>query len=635
MKIDPSMDAPPREMLDFSTFEGVQAYCEQRHFDIIIHAGAITNKFNEKVDEEYIRSNIIGTANIVLWCMKRGIRLVYISSDYVYPGEQGGYSEESVLLPVNRYAKSKLGGEMSVQLYDDSLIIRTSFYSDLAFPRACTDQYTSRISIVDAAKAIYKLAKLDHVRGVINLGSKSRRSLYQIVRDEFNPSMTACKRKDIRISYPIPPDSSLNTDRYYRMIEAPVLEPKTPHSCRVCGSSALYKYLDLGVMPLPNSYLREEDLSFAEFKEELTLQLCENCGLSQLTKVVPPDLMFRNYLYVSSTTETIRKHCEEFAKTSVEAAGAKEGDLVLDIASNDGCLLSQFRELGMKVLGVDPAENLAKEANAAGITTLCYYWSKNIAKDIASRFGPPKVITAMNVFGHVEDVHEFVEAVADYMATGATFIIECPYICDFIDNCEFDTAYHEHLSYFGIHPLSVVMRMHGLEIFDVDYFAEIHGGTIRVFVSRVGDYAINPRVEQFMKREKDFGIKNRAVYESFAEKVSKNKQKMRAILQREYGKGKVIWAYGASAKGNTLMNYLGVTSDLVPAVIDDNEKKWGLYAPGSHMRIVGIEELRKHKIDHLLLLAWNFKKEIVQRCQATGYTGSFILPVPEPKVVYH
>jgi SAM-dependent methyltransferase len=413
----------------------------------------------------------------------------------------------------------------------------------------------------------------------------------------------------------------------------PAEQSKSQETCRICGSTKLFEYLNMGQTPLANSYLRPEQLGTPEFKEELALQVCTDCGLSQLTKVVSPDLMFRHYLYVSSTTETFRKHCVDLAKTATAVAGCRESDWVLDVASNDGCLLSKFRELGMRVVGVDPAENLAAEANKAGIPTLCAYWSPDTAETVMNRYGRPKVITATNVFAHVDDVHAFVRAVDRCLAPKGVFVIECPYAVDFIEKNEFDTAYHEHLSYIGVHPLLVLMERHGLTVFNVEYFKDIHGGTIRAFVGRAGDYQPDPSVAQYLKREAAFGIKDVVRYEAFGKRVRANKHALVDLIGRLHADGKIVWAYGASAKGNTLMNYFGISNRLVPVVIDDNPKKWGWYAPGSQMRIAGIEELTRSKVDYLLLLAWNFESEIRRRCAAARYGGGFILPVPEARVI--
>lgn len=633
VRLDSNIIGPTKQEMNVESYEAIESYCSQAKPDIIIHAGAVTNKFNEDRDQDYITTNIIGTANITLWCMRHGVRLVYVSSDYVYPSEVGDYSENAVLFPANKYAASKLGGELSVGICTNSLIVRTSFYAALNFPKACTDQFTSRIPIGEAARAIYTLALMPDVRGILNLGSLRKRSLYEIVKNEFNPRTEPCLRKDIRISYMLPRDSSLNTTRYHNLVKNRMAESKAQTACRVCTSQNLYHYLHLGLTPLANSYLTPAQLGEPEFREELALQVCLDCGLSQLTKVVHPDLMFKNYLYVSSTTQTFRDHCVEMAATTRTLVGLQTGDLVMDIASNDGCLLSKFQDVGMSVVGVDPAENLASEANANGIRTLCAYWSPSVANDIVARFGRPKVITATNVFAHVDDVHAFVQGVDICLAKKGIFVIECPYALDFIEKNEFDTAYHEHLSYIGVTPLTVLMAKYDLHVFDVEYFPHLHGGTIRVYVSRLHDYPLSPRVGDYLAREERFGIKTKEPYDAFAQRVRCNKKELVELLEKEKAKGKVIWSYGASAKGNTLLNFFEITNDLVPVAIDDNPKKWGYYTPGSRLRIVGIDELKTSHVDYLLLLAWNFQEEIMRRCKAVNYNGAYILPVPKPTIV--
>jgi dTDP-4-dehydrorhamnose reductase/SAM-dependent methyltransferase len=631
--LEPGLLAPGRGQMDVSRYGEIAAWCDGREIEVVIHAGAVTNRFAEDRDEDYIATNIIGTANVALWCRRNGVRLVYISSDYVYPGETGGYSEHAPLYPVNRYAASKLGGEIAVGLVPGSLIIRTSFYTRLDFPRACTDQFTSRMPIREAAEAVLRLARMPGVTGVINVGRRRKRSLHEIVRDEFNPAAEPVLRKDIRIPYGIPRDTSMNTDRFETIMHTSDLDSHARTTCRICRAATLHTYLDLGRTPLANSYLRVEELNAPEFSEELAIQVCTTCGLSQLTQVVHPDRMFRNYLYVSSTTQTFRDHCVEMAGSLTRRAGLATGDLVMDIASNDGCLLSRFQDLGMSVVGVDPAENLAAEANAAGIRTLCAYWSPAMARDIAARIGRPKVITATNVFAHVDDLHDFVAGVDLCLAPRGVFAIECPYVLDFIEKNEFDTAYHEHLSYIGITPLITLMGQYGLEVFDVEYFAHLHGGTVRVCIARRGDYEVRPAVPEYTAREAAFGITTPAPYAAFAGRVLRNREELLALLRREAAAGKTIWAYGASAKGNTLLNFFGITSDLVPVAIDDNPKKWNYYTPGSRLRITGIEELRTSRVDALLLLAWNFQTEIMRRCAAVDYRGAYILPVPVPTIV--
>lgn len=404
-------------------------------------------------------------------------------------------------------------------------------------------------------------------------------------------------------------------------------------TCRMCGSRSLHRYLDLGHTPLANSYLDEQSRQTPEFTEELCLQLCRDCGLSQLTKVVHPDRMFRHYLYVSATTATIREHFAEFALTVAKVAGANPGDIALDIASNDGTLLAAFKAGGLSPIGVDPAENLAKEANSKGLPTWCDYWSNPVAERLAREVGRPKVITAANVFAHADNLVDFVRGVAACLAPGGVFAIECPYLVDFIEKSEFDTAYHEHLSYIGLTPLAALMKANDLELFDVEYFPDIHGGTIRSFVGHVGERTPSSRLESALKQEEKFGIKTTSVYDAFARRVLLNRDRLRDLVKLLRREGKTVWAYGASAKGNTLMNFFGLDANLVPCAIDDNPKKWGYLTPGARMEIVSIEALKSTRVDCLLLLAWNFEKEIRRRCLAAGYSGQFLVPVPEARIV--
>jgi len=407
-------------------------------------------------------------------------------------------------------------------------------------------------------------------------------------------------------------------------------------SCRMCGSKNLYVYLDLGSSPLANSYVLESDRSLPEFKAPLAIQLCEDCGLSQLTHVVNPELMFSHYLYVSSTPQTFRNHCDDFAVDSKSRLKNKQDDLLcLDIASNDGCLLRSFRKNGFSIVGVDPARNLAKEANEAGIPTLCAYWSEIVAQEIMNDYGKPSVITATNVFAHVDDVHSFVRAVQTCLQTDGLFVLEFPYLLNFIHSNAFDTAYHEHLSYVALSPVMQLLEKYNMEVIDRVLFPSIHGGTIRVISAHKGRYPVSSHVRQQVEVEAEFGLKKRETYDAFAARVFEIKKELVSLLEESSAHGKTIWAYGASAKGNTLLNFFGIDSKLVKKIIDDNPKKWGLLTPGTGIPITGIHELKEKpsQVDDLLLLAWNFGQEIISRSQTVGYRGNYLFPVPKPKKV--
>jgi hypothetical protein len=256
------------------------------------------------------------------------------------------------------------------------------------------------------------------------------------------------------------------------------------------------------------------------------------------------------------------------------------------------------------------------------------YWSPAVAHEVVTRYGRPKTITATNVLAHVDDVHEFVRAVRIALAPDGIFVIEVPYVIDFVERNEFDTAYHEHLSYFGLRPLRELLGAHALTVFDVDHFPDIHGGTIRVLAAHAGARDTHERVAATLERERIFGLTESATYTAFGQRVRQNMAELAHLLETLRSNGKRIWAYGASAKGNTLMNFSGMKAETIPTVVDDNPKKWGLYTPGARMRIVGPGELAKADVDHLLLLAWNFESEIVTRSRAAGFRGSYVRPVP-------
>lgn len=402
--------------------------------------------------------------------------------------------------------------------------------------------------------------------------------------------------------------------------------------CRICGSKELREYLNLGKTPLANSYLTKEQLIGIEFKERLTVLFCENCSHSQLSHTVNPERMFKHYHYASSTPATFRRHCDELASAALKLLGLPPDSLILDIASNDGCLLSKFQELGFKVIGVDPAKNLAAEANSRGIPTINDYWSADIAEYIRQNYGEPSIVTGTNIIAHVHNVHGFVSAVRSILPEKGVLILECPYLIDFIRKNEFDTIYHEHLSYFGMHAMTCLVEQHQLEIFRHDYFPDIHGGTVSYYIGHKGRWDVSDAVYGALRKEKEEGFTNIDIYIEFASRIHKNKTELMKLLYSLKQSGKVIWGYGASAKGNTLMNYFGITAELIDCIVDDNHRKWNLYTPGSHIRIIGIEDLN-HKVDYLLLLAWNFRREIRERCQKAGYSGKFILPIPKPEII--
>ncbi|MBU0636245.1 class I SAM-dependent methyltransferase [Candidatus Micrarchaeota archaeon] len=409
---------------------------------------------------------------------------------------------------------------------------------------------------------------------------------------------------------------------------------KRVEHCRICNSKNLHKYVDFGLMPLANSYLDPKGQN-QEPTFPLSVFFCKDCYLSTLSIVVDPKVMFSQYAYKSSISKTFQEHCLAMAEQVQSLLGSKPL-LVVDIASNDGCLLREFKKKGFKILGVEPAQNLAKEANAEGITTLPEFWSASTVQSIRSSHGLVDVITATNVFAHVDDVHGFVQNVKQALSDNGLLIIEVPYCLNLIRKREFDTIYHEHLSYFLVKPIITLFESEGMEVRDVQEFP-IHGGTIRVFVTKKNNSVVEKNqknIDRFLKMEKDENLYELSEYIKFANRLLDVKIDLLQLLCKLKREQKKIAAFAASAKGNTLLNYCGISSDFVEFIVDETpEKQDHLYA-GNRIPIFGLPELEKQKPDYLLILAWNFVKEIMEKTKPyQEHGGRYIIPIPSVKVV--
>ena len=402
--------------------------------------------------------------------------------------------------------------------------------------------------------------------------------------------------------------------------------------CRICKGNHLIEYLDLGDIPLANNLITEEEISQEE-KYPLKVMFCEDCFFSQLSIVVKPEILFRNYVYRSSISRSFIEHCRELAEELNEGM-LKKGDLIVDIASNDGTLLRQFKEKDNRVLGIDPAVNLARIANESGIETLPDFWEPDLAKEILKKYGSAKVIIAFNVFAHVDDIHSFVEGVKTLLSDDGYFIIEAPHLLSLIKKTEFDTMYHEHLSYLLVKPLERLMRKHGMRIAKVKKF-EIHGGTIRLYVEKQEklDTSDGSAQEIILEEEKS-GMYSLDNYMNFSKDVERIRRDLISKLKEIKDKGRTISAFGASAKGSVLLNYCGLGKDFIDCIFDDTPEKQNKIYPGVHIPIVAGKALLKKKPDYLLLLAWNFAKEIMQKTEHYKKRGGrYIIPIPHLKVI--
>lgn len=383
-------------------------------------------------------------------------------------------------------------------------------------------------------------------------------------------------------------------------------------NCRVCGSS-LIPYLDLGMMPLSNNLLN----SLFEPCDKFPLQVmfCETCGLSQLSEVIEPEKLFSKYAYRSSISQGYKDHCRAMAIDLKEKFNLDSKSFHIDIAGNDGALLTEFRKvIGGRMLNIDPAKNLRDICEAANIPTLTAFWGMDVAALL--KYNHADLITATNVFAHVDNVKEFIKAAKSVLKPTGHLVLEFPYLINFIEEREFDTVYFEHLSYFSISPLKRLCNSEGLEVLSVEEYP-IHGGSVRVII---GYGEPDETVDTYIKIEEYY--RNIEPYLEFAEDV----KKIVSEFVKELEPLSNIAGFAASAKGNILLNAAGITLGKVRYIVDETPEKIGKYSPGTNLPIISFEAFLKNPPDHLIILSWNFLDEIVSKCRAAGYKGNFIHP---------
>jgi len=392
--------------------------------------------------------------------------------------------------------------------------------------------------------------------------------------------------------------------------------------------------MSFGEMPLANALLTEADLDRPEARFPLELAFCERCALLQITESVAPEVLFGEYAYFSSTSTTMVDHAAELVERLVDERRLGEDSLALELASNDGYLLQHYVRVGVPVLGIDPARNVAEEAQRRGVETLCAFFDEVVAEELAAAGRRASVLHANNVLAHVPDVNGVVAGVARVLAADGVAVIETPYVRDLVERTEFDTIYHEHLFYYSLTALDRLFSRNGLCVVGVERIP-IHGGSLRVFAVRAdSDVQRAASVAALLSEEEALGIATREYFENFAGRVDELRDELCALLRRLKGDGHRLAAYGAAAKGSTLLNCFGIGRDLLDFVADRSEHKQGLYMPGSRLPIVPPQHLVKVMPDEVLLLAWNFADEILeQQAEYLGFGGRFIVPIPRPRIV--
>ena len=404
-------------------------------------------------------------------------------------------------------------------------------------------------------------------------------------------------------------------------------------ACRSCGAGDLRVFLELGQMPLPDALLRPDQLDGPEPFYPLSVAFCPSCSLVQILEEVEPEKLFvDNYLYFSSFSEGLLRHSREHALRLIEERGLDGDSLVVELASNDGYLLKNFVEQDVPVLGIDPAPEQAQAAEAAGVPTLQEFFGADVARRLVAEGKRADVIVANNVMAHTPELNSFVEGMAILLAENGVATIENTYVKDLIDHTEFDTIYHEHFCYFSCTAVDKLMRRHGLALVRVEHFPSLQGGTLRWWVAHTD--SVEESATRFLAAEQEEGLTEFAYYEAFGGRVEGIRTRLLDLLRGVKADGRSIAAYGAAAKGSTLVNYVGIGPELVDFVVDRNVHKQGLHMPGTHLPITDPEALLEQRPDYVLLLAWNYKDEVMaQQSEYLSRGGRFIVPVPSPRIV--
>lgn len=402
----------------------------------------------------------------------------------------------------------------------------------------------------------------------------------------------------------------------------------------MCKNEHLSEFLNLGFHPLSDNFLTESQLLKEEKKYPLNVLFCENCGLCQLGFIVSPDLMYNSeYPYETSMNKGGVEHFTNAANSICQKLELNQNSFVIDIGSNVGVLLSGFLQNGVKVLGIEPSSNIATKAIESGIDTISEFFSTALSKKILESYKKANVITGTNVFAHIDNLDDFILSVKILLDENGVLVIEAPYLQNMIDNVEYDTIYHEHLSYLSLKPMVKFFQNKNMDVFDVEFYS-IHGGSLRYFICHKDKKQISSNVENLLKTEIDSNLHSIEKLQKFSKSVEKQKSELIQLLSELQKKGKKIIGLSAPAKGNTLLNYCNIGDNFLDYITEKSNLKIGKFTPGSHIKIVHDSFLEQDKPDYALILAWNFASDIIKNSSKfTKQGGKYIIPIPSPKII--
>ena len=404
--------------------------------------------------------------------------------------------------------------------------------------------------------------------------------------------------------------------------------------CRFCSNLLSHTFVDLGMSPLSNAYLKLDTINKAEKFYPLHTYVCDNCFLVQLEEFETPEQIFSDYAYFSSYSETWLRHAENYTELMIKRFGLNANSQVIEIASNDGYLLQYFQKQNISVLGIEPAANVAKVAEEKGIPSLVKFFGVSTAKELVNQGIQAHLLLGNNVLAHVPDLNDFVAGMKIVLKPDGILTMEFPHVLQLILQNQFDTIYHEHFSYFSFLTVEKVFATHGLTLFDVEELPT-HGGSLRIYGQHNdGKKPISDRVSLLKSKEIEAGLDQRSTYLGFGEQVKATKRHLLSFLIDIKNRGKSVVGYGAPAKGNTLLNYCGIRTDLLDYTVDRSPYKQGLFLPGTHITIYHPDKIIETKPDYLLILPWNIKDEIIeQMSHIREWGGKFVVPIPEVEVI--
>jgi SAM-dependent methyltransferase len=412
-------------------------------------------------------------------------------------------------------------------------------------------------------------------------------------------------------------------------------EIATRRTCRFCGTDLRYSFVDLGMSPLCERYVPADRLDEMEPFYPLLALVCHECLLVQLGEYVAAEDIFSEYAYFSSYSDSWVEHARRYAHRMIAELGLGPKSLVVEVASNDGYLLQHFLEQGVPVLGIEPAANVARVAEGRGVPTIVRFFGRALAHELAAQGRKADLVVGNNVLAQVPDLNDFVEGLAAILKPSGTLTLEFPHLLRLIEGNQFDTIYHEHFSYFSLHTAQRILEAHGLAVFDVEELPT-HGGSLRIFAAPSGSGRTNGagRLERVRAEEQRAGLTTLEGYGSFAPRVAEAKWRLLEFLIGARRSGRTVVGYGAPGKGNTLLNYCGVRTDLLDFVVDRNPYKQGKFLPGTRVPIHAPERLREARPDYVLILPWNLEREIVsQLAYIREWGGRFVVPIPSVRII--